>query len=225
MPGSGSGMITARVAPVAVSDLLPPAGLAGAAHPLTRGSARRDLGAPARGGPAAAHRGEAETGLVRPRDPCRAHPTAAQMAARLPVGDTRNPAAPAPPLGREEVDLPEQTRSPTTRARDCGAHRAVGRRNPSWGYVRIQGELQKLGIRVSRAAIQRLLRRRRIPPAPKRDRLAWRRFLTAHATGRCAGRGTGQPRLGSLGRRRSGGRDGPAENSPGGRRGRFPSPA
>jgi hypothetical protein len=54
--------------------------------------------------------------------------------------------------------------------------------NQSWGYVRIQGELQKLGIRVSRATIQRLLRHRHIPPAPKRDRLAWRRFLTAHAT-------------------------------------------
>ena len=54
--------------------------------------------------------------------------------------------------------------------------------NPTWGYVRIQGELQELGIRVSRAAIQRLLRRRRIPPAPRRDRLTWRRFLTAHAS-------------------------------------------
>jgi putative transposase len=54
--------------------------------------------------------------------------------------------------------------------------------NPAWGYVRIQGELQKLGVRVSRASIQRLLRRRRIPPAPKRDRLTWRRFLTAHAS-------------------------------------------
>ena len=52
--------------------------------------------------------------------------------------------------------------------------------NPAWGYVRIQGEL-KPRIRVSRATIQRLLRRRRIPPAPQRDRLTWRRFLTAHA--------------------------------------------
>jgi putative transposase len=34
---------------------------------------------------------------------------------------------------------------------------------------------------VSRAAIQRLLRRRRIPTAPVRDRATWRRFLQAHA--------------------------------------------
>jgi putative transposase len=54
--------------------------------------------------------------------------------------------------------------------------------NPNWGYVRVQGELQRLGIRVSRAAIQRLLRHRRIPPAPQHDRLTWRRFLTAHAS-------------------------------------------
>ena len=37
------------------------------------------------------------------------------------------------------------------------------------------------GLRFSGAAIQRLLRRRRIPPAPQRDQHAWRRFLQAHA--------------------------------------------
>jgi transposase InsO family protein len=53
--------------------------------------------------------------------------------------------------------------------------------NPSWGYVRIQGELRKLGHRVSRASIQRLLRRRRIPPAPQREQTTWRRFLRTQA--------------------------------------------
>jgi hypothetical protein len=57
----------------------------------------------------------------------------------------------------------------------------LARENPSWGYERIRGELRGLGIEVSRAAIQRLLRRRRIPPAPQRDQRAWRRFLQAHA--------------------------------------------
>ena len=53
--------------------------------------------------------------------------------------------------------------------------------NPAWGYERIRGELRGLGIEVSRAAIQRLLRHRRIPPAPRRDQIAWRTFLQAHA--------------------------------------------
>jgi putative transposase len=57
----------------------------------------------------------------------------------------------------------------------------LARENPSWGYERIRGALRGLGIEVSRAAIQRLLRRRRILPAPQRDQHSWRRFLQAHA--------------------------------------------
>jgi len=48
-------------------------------------------------------------------------------------------------------------------------------------YVRIQGVLRKLGHRVSRASLQRLLRRRRIPPAPQRLQATWRRFLRTQA--------------------------------------------
>ena len=50
--------------------------------------------------------------------------------------------------------------------------------NPAWGYVRIQGELRKLGYHVSRATIQRLLR---IPPAPQREQTSWRQFLRTQA--------------------------------------------
>jgi putative transposase len=57
----------------------------------------------------------------------------------------------------------------------------LARENPSWGCERIRGELRGLGIEVSRAAIQRLLRHRRVPPAPERDQTTWRRFLAAHA--------------------------------------------
>ncbi|MCP2323428.1 transposase InsO family protein [Hamadaea flava] len=53
--------------------------------------------------------------------------------------------------------------------------------NPSWGYVRIQGELRKLGHHVSRTTIQRLLRRRRIPPAPQRAQTTWQHFLRTQA--------------------------------------------
>ncbi|MFR9779487.1 transposase [Micromonospora sp. MS34] len=67
---------------------------------------------------------------------------------------------------------------------DDGLAGLIGRlavENPSWGYVRIQGELRKLGHAVSRATIQRLLRIRRIPPAPQRAQTTWRQFLRTQA--------------------------------------------
>ena len=53
--------------------------------------------------------------------------------------------------------------------------------NPRWGYLRIRGELLKVGFQVSVWPIRRLLRRHRLGPAPRRVGPTWRQFLRAHA--------------------------------------------
>ncbi len=58
----------------------------------------------------------------------------------------------------------------------------MAQENPSWGYLRIRGELLKLGQTVSATAIRSVLRRSQIPPAGKRSGLTWKRFLAAHAS-------------------------------------------
>src|SRR6266542_4632091 len=79
-----------------------------------------------------------------------------------------------PPLGREMAALVVR----------------LGRENPRWGYMRIRGELKKLGIEVSATTIATLLRRAGLGPAPRRLGPSWSQFLRAEAYGLLARDGT-----------------------------------
>ncbi len=59
----------------------------------------------------------------------------------------------------------------------------MAKENPRWGYVRIQGELRKLGLRVGATTIRRLLLREGLGPTPRRGGPSWSAFLRAQAQG------------------------------------------
>jgi putative transposase len=59
----------------------------------------------------------------------------------------------------------------------------LARENPRWGYLRMVGELKKLGVTVSKSSIANALRRHRLPPGPRRLGPSWTEFLHTQAKG------------------------------------------
>src|SRR5208282_2151737 len=77
---------------------------------------------------------------------------------------------------------PHRTGRPPVNAEITALIGRLATENGSWGYQRIQGELLKLGHRVSASTIRRVLKTLKIPPAPQRNtHTTWRKFLRTQA--------------------------------------------
>jgi putative transposase len=57
----------------------------------------------------------------------------------------------------------------------------LARENPRWGYQRITGELNGLGLAVSATTVRKILRQAGLGPAGERAELSWRAFLRTQA--------------------------------------------
>ncbi len=50
----------------------------------------------------------------------------------------------------------------------------------NWGYLRIKGEMKKLGYSVSKTYIKNILKKNNIPSQEKRKSISWKKFIQAH---------------------------------------------
>jgi putative transposase len=79
------------------------------------------------------------------------------------------------------VPLSRSSTPPLTRGDKVRQLLTMARENPSWGYTRLRGALQNLGLDLGRSTLQRILKEHGIEPAPLRGKaMSWKTFLKAH---------------------------------------------
>jgi transposase len=86
-------------------------------------------------------------------------------------------------LEKQKWDYSERRKRKPGRPRTPGNIEALicqMARENDWGYERIQGELQKLEITISKTCVANILRRNGLPLSPDHKGLAWREFLSRH---------------------------------------------
>lgn len=88
-------------------------------------------------------------------------------------------------IARHWTQLSQRRGRPSTAGMIRNLILEMANNNPTWGYRRITGELNRLGHRVGASTVWRILNQHDIDPAPSRSEVTWTQFLRSQAAVAC----------------------------------------